>query len=158
MSIITHANKATAPSWSEQTEDAAPVGRIHRAVLAVAADDQCSVELQRIDFNEDQGDAPGETVVLLDGQVLSHRGVLRLLTDLRAALQLGWDQQPQTPEDGWLADHLLTAEQAARMLQCSEWTLGDLRRGGTLAGVKVGRAHRYDRQALNAFIARGGRC
>lgn len=155
MAITTHPNQAATPTWAQETEDAAPVGRIHRAVFSVSADDQCGVELQRIDFDEDDH-APGEVVVLLDGQVLSHRGALRLLADLQTAVRLGWDQHVDEPVDGWLADHLLTSAQAAQVLQCSEWTLGQLRRDGKVAGVKVGRHYRFDPTALRDFITRRG--
>jgi excisionase family DNA binding protein len=61
--------------------------------------------------------------------------------------------QQTTPLD---SGALLRPEEAARFLRVSERTLWELSRQGKLECVRVGRSVRYSREALAAFVARGG--
>ena len=51
---------------------------------------------------------------------------------------------------------LLRADQVAALLQVSRWRVYDLARQGVLPSVRIGRAVRFDPDALAVFISRGG--
>jgi excisionase family DNA binding protein len=63
-------------------------------------------------------------------------------------------ERPQ--DNGPTIERLLVNREAAAILAVSERTLWELTKRGVIECVRVGRSVRYSREALGAFIERGG--
>lgn len=66
------------------------------------------------------------------------------------------DGTPLTPHptSGWLGvEGLLSAEQVGELLHVTPKVVGNLRRTGQLEAVLIGRTHRFEPDAVRAFIA-----